>query len=105
MKTIINLIIAASCIASVSAFAVTSADLYGSAAKPGFEQRTIVVDSHTRHVNVKHGETVTLSNGANSVSWHFDGIRSAIPLSKILPATAVGQEEEVEVYVEPEPLG
>jgi hypothetical protein len=86
---------------SVAAYAFTDADEYGSAATAGFANRTIIIDSHTRYINVMHGETVTISNGQNSVTWHFDGIGSAFELSKIMPAAS----QAVEVYVAPELIG
>jgi hypothetical protein len=89
--------------ASASAFALTTSDLYGSAAGAGFAQRTIVIDGNTRYVNVQHGETVIIRDGDNTISWNFDGIDQAFDLSKILPAAANGQK--VEVYVAPELIG
>ena len=87
--------------ASVAAYAITPADQYGSAATAGFASRTIVVDSHTRYINVMHGETVTIRDGDTSVTWYFDGIGSAFDLSKIMPAG----RQAVEVYVAPELIG
>ncbi|MDQ2822856.1 MAG: CzcE family metal-binding protein [Pseudomonadota bacterium] len=101
MKTILLATLLAS--ASVSAFALTTADQYGSAASAQFTGRTIVIDSKTRYVNVQHGETVTFRAGDSTVSWHFDGISQAFDLSKILPAAASGQK--VDVYVAPEMIG
>ena len=89
--------------ASASAFALTDADRYGSAAAPQFMGRTIVVDSHTRYVNVQHGETVTIRAGDNSINWNFDGIGSTFDLAKILPVIA-NDGRMVTVYVAPEVL-
>ena len=89
--------------ASASAFALTDADRYGSAAAPQFIGRTIVVDANTRYVNVQHGETVTIRDGANSVNWSFDGIGNSFDLAKILPAAAA-DGHMVKVYVAPEVL-
>jgi hypothetical protein len=100
MKIIASLILAASCTLGASAFALTPADQYGTATAPQFAQRTIVVDSNTKYVNVKHGETVTLRDGANSVSWYFDGVNGSFALSKIL--TAPGLNPDVRIYVEAE---
>jgi len=104
MKALLAPLVLASLFASASAFALTQADQYGSAAGPQFTQRTIVIDSHTRYVNVKHGETVTIKNGNDSVNWYFDGIGAAFDLAKIMPAAAASGPM-VRVYVEPEPLG
>lgn len=104
MKTIVAPMLLASLFAgaSASAFALTSADQYGSAAGSQFTQRTIVIDGSTRYLNVQHGETITIRDGDTTISWHFDGIDGAFDLSKILPA-ASGQK--VEVYVAPELIG
>lgn len=85
---------------SASAFALTPTDQYGSAVMSNAAQRTVVVNDKTRFINVKHGETVTIRDGENSVSWTFDGTGGAFDLSKILPAAGAGHA--IEVYVEPE---
>lgn len=103
MKTIASLILAASCTLSASAFALTPADQYGTAAATSVAQRTIVIDSQTRYVNVKHGETVTLRDGANSVKWYFDGLNGSFALSKIFAAP--GLNPDVKIYVEAEMIG
>ena len=102
MKTHFAPFAIATLLASSSAFALTAADRYGSPVDPHFTQRTIVIDSHTRYVNVKHGEAVTIRNGDQSLAWNFDGIGAAFKLSQIMPSAATGQP--VEVYVEPAPL-
>jgi len=103
MKTLLGPLLLATLFASSSAFALTASDQYGSAASPAFTGRTIVVDSHTRYVNVKHGETVTIRAGADSISWNFDGIGSVFDLARILPAAAT-TGQAVKVYVAPEVL-
>jgi hypothetical protein len=95
-------LVIATVFASSSAYALTTADQYGSAVNPQYTQRTIVVDAHTRFVNVKHGETVTIKDGDVSVSWNFDGLRPSFMLSTILPAAATGNP--IQVYVAPEVL-
>jgi hypothetical protein len=101
MNTIAKLLFAATLTLGTSAFAATPADLYGSAVTPAFTQRTIVIDATTRHVNVKHGEIVTFVNGANRVSWLFDGVQPSVALATIFPAA--GTAASVQVYVEPAP--
>lgn len=86
---------------SIAAYAFSPADQYGSAATASFAGRTIVIDSHTRYINVMHGETVTIRNGASSITWYFDGIGSAFSLSKIMPAAG----PDIQVYVAPELVG
>lgn len=100
MKVISALVLAAACAASTSAFALTQSDLYGSPATGASPQRQVLIDSHTRYVNVKHGDVVTFSNGMKMVTWYFDGIDSVVPLSKIFPAA--GATQDVQIYVEPE---
>lgn len=102
MKTLLLATLLAS--ASVSAFALTTADLYGSAVNAPTTGRTIVIDSHTRYLNVDHGETVTLRDGDKTISWNFDGISGAFDLSKILPAAAASGQK-IKVYVAPELIG
>ena len=104
MKPLLAPLVLATLFASASAFALTTADQYGSAAGPQFTQRTIVIDSHTRYVNVKHGETVTIKNGADSVNWYFDGLSVVFDLAKIMPAAAANGQM-VRVYVEPDLRG
>ena len=106
MKTLLTPLLLATLLAgaSVSAFALTTADQYGSAAGSQFTGRTIVIDSKTRYVNVQHGETVTLRAGDQTISWNFDGISQAFDLSKILPAVAASGQK-VEVYVAPDLIG
>ena len=99
MKTIFAPMLLATLFASTSAFAITTADQYGSAAPVQATQRTIVIDGATRYVNVQHGETVTLRAGADTVNWTFDGLKSAFDLAKVLPAAHT--EHMVEVYVAP----
>lgn len=84
---------------SASAFALTPADQYGSAATPVAAGRVIDVTSATRYVNVKHGEAVTFRENGKSVTWYFDGIAPSFALSRILP-----DAQGVQVYVEAEVL-
>lgn len=87
--------------AAGNASAFTAADQYGSAASGAVAGRTIVIDSHTRFINVMHGETVTIRNGDSSITWYFDGIGMSFSLSKIMPAASPA----IEVYVAPELVG
>ena len=100
MKTIFAPIALATLLAgaSVSAFAITSADLYGSPASATSSQRMIVIDDNTRSIDVKHGESVTIRTGDKTVGWHFDGYNTSFPLSKIVPESAGGKP--VKVYVQ-----
>ena len=99
MKIVSALALAAAFTVSASAFALTPSDLYGSPASGAAASRQVTVDSHTRYVNVKHGDVVTFTNGAQTVTWYFDGIDNTIPLSTIFPAA---DAQGVQIYVEPE---
>jgi hypothetical protein len=98
MKIVSAFALAASLAVSASAFALTPSDLYGSPANGSAASRQITIDSHTHYINVKHGDTVTFTNGTDTVTWYFDGISSEIPLAKIFPAAA----PTIEVYIEPD---
>jgi hypothetical protein len=103
MKTLFAPLLLATAFASASAFALTAADQYGSAAGAQFTQRTIVIDSTTRYVNVMHGETVTIREDDKAINWYFDGIGPVFDLSKIMPSASAGHP--IRVYVEPEKRG
>jgi hypothetical protein len=102
MKTIFAPIALATLIAgaSTSAFAITSADLYGSPAAANSSQRVIVIDGNTRSVDVKRGESVTIRAGDKTVGWRFDGYNTSFPLSKIVPDSASVSGKPVKVYVQ-----
>ena len=99
MKTISALVLAAATFASLSAQALTLSDLNGSSAASAVAQRTIVVDASTRYVNVNQGDIVTFVNNGMSVTWVFDGIKQAIPLSTLFPANAA--LGNIEIYIAP----
>lgn len=99
MKTLIAPLFVSALFASASAFAVTTSDNYGEAVHANASQRTIVIDSNTRYINVSHGETVTLRDGDTTAVWFFDGLNGSFPLSKILPSAA--GDKPVQVYVAP----
>lgn len=98
MKPVLASVLLATLFASSSAFALTFSDQYGSATSSSYTGRTIVIDSHTRYLNVQRGETVTIRDGANSIKWTFDGIGTAFTLAKIMPSA----EHPVKVFVAPE---
>lgn len=98
MKIISALLFAATAALSLSASALTTADMFGSAAGAGSTQRTIKIDSSTHYVNVMEGDTVTLTNGNQMVSWQFDGVNQNFPLSKIFPAADNAQN--IKVFVQ-----
>jgi len=105
MKRIFAPFVIATIFASVSAsaFALSFSDQYGSSADSRFMTRTIVIDSHTRYLNVQHGETVTIRDGKKKINWTFDGLSTSFDLAKILPPVA-DTGHMVQVYIAPEPL-
>ena len=100
MKLIPSLVLVAASLISLSASALTTADRYGSAANAMASARVIDVTAATRYINVNHGDTVTFTNGSDTVSWTFDGVAQAVPLSAIFPNA--GAAAGVLVYVTPE---
>lgn len=105
MKTLIaRSILIATCAASASAFALTEADQYGSAAAPAVADRVIEVDTHTSSIRVRHGEAVTVRKNGKSVTWYFDGVAPSFKLSRILPDVSGADGQDVQIYIEPEVL-
>jgi len=88
--------------ASVSAFALTTGDLYGEPATGDYvANRTIVVTPQTKYINVNHGEIVNLKIGSKEIAWNFDGVAAQpFDLSKIAPEGSL--DHKVQVYVETE---
>lgn len=84
--------------ASISAFALTTADMYGEpAAADAAYDRTIVVTPQTKYINVTRGEIVNLKVGDKDVAWNFDGVvGQPFDLAKIAPEA----DHKVLVYVE-----
>src|SRR5437667_11437555 len=78
MKTLVKAVAAlALSAASLSAFALTNADLYGEAASPAAAERTILICTDTRPVSVYHGGIVKLVANGHHVSWRIDGMQYA----------------------------
>jgi len=100
MKKLVAVAALALSTASLSAVALTNADLYGEAASPAAADRTIVVDPGTKFVNVKHGEIVKIVAGGKEFTWHFDGLLQPFELAKIAPQGAI--DHSVRVNLEPE---
>lgn len=84
--------------ASISAFALTTGDMYGEpATADAAYDRTIVVTPQTKYINVTHGEIVNLKVGGKDVAWNFDGVAGGpFDLAKIAPDA----DHKVQVYVE-----
>lgn len=99
MRFIRTAVLAATFVVSLPAFALTPSDYFGTEVRAATGSRTITIDRHTRYVNVDHRETVTFVLAGKSVSWHFDGISSRFPLSKIVELDA--SQRDIEIYVAP----
>lgn len=84
--------------ASLSAFALTNADLYGEASSAAEADRTIAIDANTRSVNVNHGETVKFVANGQEFTWEFDGVPQAFDLQQVAPQGAI--DHDVRVYVD-----
>jgi hypothetical protein len=83
--------------ASLSAFALTNADLYGEAASPAAAERTIVIGANTRFVNVNHGEIVKFVANGQEFTWDFDGVPQPFDLKQVAPQGAI--DHSVRVYI------
>jgi len=93
--------------ASLSAGAITPADLYGEKAQASAERavvmavagRTIEVTGESKWVNVKHGEVIRFVSNGQEFTWYFDGMSQPRPfdLAQIAPAGFTAQR--VTVYV------
>lgn len=81
----------------------TSAD-YGQLLADNAGGRAIAVDDGTRHIDVTNGETVRITAGGKSFSWHVDTFPnvSEFDLSRVAPGGAIASG--VRVYVAPNPL-
>jgi len=92
---------------SLSAGAITRADLYGEKAQAPVAQsiysavagRTIEVTGETKWVNVEHGEVIRFVANGQEFTWYFDGVAQPRPfdLAQIAPAGFTAQR--VTVYV------
>jgi len=83
--------------ASLSAVALTNADLYGEAASPAAAERTIVIGANTRFVNVNHGEIVKFVANGQEFTWDFDGVPQPFDLKQVAPQGAI--DHSVRVYI------
>ena len=98
MKTLVKAVaVLALSAASLSAVALTNADLYGEAASPAAAERTIVIGANTRFVNVNHGEIVKFVANGQEFTWDFDGVPQAFDLKQVAPQGAI--DHNVRVYI------
>src|SRR5438445_10205971 len=98
MKTLVKAVaVLALSAASLSAFALTNAHLYGEAASPAAPERTIVIGANTRFVNVHHGEVVKFVANGRGFAWDFDGLPQAFDLKQVAPQGAI--DHNVRVYI------
>lgn len=82
----------------------TPLKLLGDAASDTAAERTIVIDSQTRYVNVIGGEIIRFNVGTKSFTWHFDGAVNVtrFPLQQIAPAGLL--DHTVTAYIKPNPF-
>ena len=83
--------------ASLSASALTTGDLYGEPGDASAAARTIVVTPQTKFINVTHGEVVKVKVGSREFAWDFDGTAQPFELNKIAPEGAL--DHSVRVYI------
>src|SRR2546422_10359451 len=82
MKTLVKAVaVLALSAASLSAFALTNADLYGEAASPAAAERTTAIPANTRFVDVNHDEGMELASNRRGFGWGFDGMPLAFDLT------------------------
>ena len=79
--------------------AASSTDLLGSSAPPSTVHRTVSVDSQTRWVNVREGETVGFVSNGQEFAWQFDGPVDSFNLGMIAPEGMI--DHTVRVQIEP----
>jgi len=99
IRNIAVLAIFAGFLAAAPAFSIT-ADLSGSPASPAAATRTVHVYPGVRSINVSYGETVTFvvrdAGEEKTFTWRFDGLKSQLALSDIVPVVA----SSVTIYVD-----
>ncbi|PHV15039.1 hypothetical protein CSQ90_20540 [Janthinobacterium sp. BJB303] len=81
----------------------TAAD-YGTPAHHGAAQRSIELQADTRHINVTHGETVTIARAGQRFTWHVQTFsnRTVFALAEIAPKDM--PVDGIAVYVAANPL-
>src|SRR5436309_15818002 len=98
MKTLVKAVaVLALFAASLSAFALTNADLYGEAATPVDDSLTTRSSSDPRSVNVNHGEIVKFVANGQEFAWDFDGLPQSFDLKQVAPQGAI--DHSVRVYI------
>ncbi len=85
--------------AGVAAGAASGTELLGGPAQPSAAHRTVSIDSGTRWVNVRQGETVGFVSNGREFAWSFDGAVSSFDLGMIAPQGMI--DHDVRVQVEP----
>ncbi len=98
MKPFIAPVLSTLLIAAASAYATTSADLYGAPPEqPVANQRTIVIDENTKYVNVARGDIADLVINGRDYPWEFNGTSKSFPLNNVVPPDTL--DHTVMVYV------
>jgi len=98
MKLLVTSVVSTLLVASMSAHALTSSDLFGAPAQPAAADRTIVVDGNTKWLNVTKGEIVDLKVNGKEFAWEFDGIQNVFALNQVTPEGLL--DHPVTVYVQ-----
>lgn len=88
--------------ASLSANALTAADLYGQPASTAYAERTIVITPQTRFINVTRGEVVNVKAGSRQFAWDFNGLAQPFELNKVAPEGALDHSVRVYIAAAPE---
>ncbi|MBB5190985.1 hypothetical protein HNQ50_001708 [Silvimonas terrae] len=80
-------------------FASANTTAYGEpAAASTMPDQSIAVAQGTRSIDVQRGQDVRISDGDQTVTWHFDGTHAAFRLSQILPSAS--KADDVTIYVQ-----
>ncbi|MDN2674686.1 CzcE family metal-binding protein [Janthinobacterium sp. SUN026] len=77
---------------------------YGCSAPHAAAQRTIELQADARHINVTHGETVTIARAGQRFTWHVHTFnnRTVFALADIAPKDM--PVDGIQVYVAGNPL-
>lgn len=79
-----------------------SLELFGSPGAVTMVTRAIAIRPDTTYVNVTGGEVIRFDVGDKSFVWNFNGTRSTLDLSRVVPPTVLGRT--VTAYIAPNPL-
>jgi len=89
----------------VAANAASTQNLVGDAIPAASAERTVVIDSATRTVNVTQGDKVRFVANGSEFAFDFDGQAENVDLRSIAPAGAIDHPVLVVVDVNPYTMG